>query len=297
MSKYIVTAIAIVALIVGGVAFWQAANPPTVQQMGVTNLDMLHLDGAAESTATPMLLVQNDGTSNSLELRDTNGTPVFYVDVDGNATYTGFSSGGGAVDAPVRIAGATAIATATPALVVDSLGVSVLLDVRDAATPVFSINNGGTWSSTGAGTHSGGQTINNWGVVSAPTAIATATPAMVVNSLGVSNILEVRDAATPVFTVNNGGGVSGKVLEYASADSGLYVVKTSALTTTSVTSATHGFTTSVTAYGCSLGEAPKAGFTTCACSVSSTTVTCAAYVNETTAATATGVLNVWILGK
>lgn len=38
----------------------------------------------------------------------------------------------------------TAIATATPALVVDSLGVSNILEVRDAATPVFAIRNGGT---------------------------------------------------------------------------------------------------------------------------------------------------------
>lgn len=38
----------------------------------------------------------------------------------------------------------TAIATATPALVVDSAGVSNILEVRDAATPVFAIRNGGT---------------------------------------------------------------------------------------------------------------------------------------------------------
>ncbi len=50
-----------------------------------------------------------------------------------------------------------------------------------------------------------GQTNTNWFVVSAPTAIATATPAVVINSLGVSNLFEVRDAATPVFAINNGG--------------------------------------------------------------------------------------------
>lgn len=43
------------------------------------------------------------------------------------------------------------------------------------------------------------------GVVSASTAVATATPAFLVDSLGVSNIFEVRDAATPVFAIRNGG--------------------------------------------------------------------------------------------
>jgi len=42
-------------------------------------------------------------------------------------------------------------------------------------------------------------------IVAAPTAIATATPAAVIDNDGVSNILEVRDAATPVFTVRDGG--------------------------------------------------------------------------------------------
>lgn len=34
--------------------------------------------------------------------------------------------------------------TATPAMIVDSYGVSNLLEVRDAATPVFAVRNGGT---------------------------------------------------------------------------------------------------------------------------------------------------------
>ena len=155
----------------------------------------------AIGTATPVLDIRNNGVSESLVVRNSGGTPVFYVDKDGAATYSGFSSGGGAITAPVGITAPTAVGTATPALMVNSLGAgNVLLDVSDASTPVFSVNNGGNWTATGGGTN------NNWAVVSAPTAIATATPAMVVDSLGVSNILEVRDAATPVFTVNNGGG-------------------------------------------------------------------------------------------
>jgi hypothetical protein len=88
---------------------------------------------------------------------------------------------------------------------IDNAGVSNPFEVRDNATPVFYINNGGGWAATGAGTQSGGQTINNWAIVAAPTDIATATPAAVIDSDGVSNILEVRDVATPVFAIRNGG--------------------------------------------------------------------------------------------
>ena len=42
----------------------------------------------------------------------------------------------------------------------------------------------------------------------APTAIGTATPALMADSLGVSNLFEIRDAATPVFTVADGGNVT-----------------------------------------------------------------------------------------
>ncbi|MGD8499066.1 MAG: hypothetical protein PVJ86_00370 [Phycisphaerales bacterium] len=105
----------------------------------------------------------------------------------------------------VKLAAPTAIGTATPALLIDSSGVSNILEIRDAATPIFTINDGGAVVQVGASTHSGGQTINNWLKVAAPTAIATATPAAVVDSLGVSNILEVRDAATPVIFVDAAG--------------------------------------------------------------------------------------------
>jgi len=43
--------------------------------------------------------------------------------------------------------------------------------------------------------------------VAVPTAVATATPGLMVDSSGVSNIFEVRDAATPVFAINDGGAV------------------------------------------------------------------------------------------
>jgi hypothetical protein len=118
------------------------------------------------------------------------------------------ASGGDTINNWLKVAAPTAIATATPAAVVDSAGVSVILDVRDAATPVFSISDGGAVTQVGARTATGGDTINNWIKAAAPTAIATATPAAVVDSLGVSNILEVRDAATPVAYFPDGGGLT-----------------------------------------------------------------------------------------
>lgn len=106
----------------------------------------------------------------------------------------------------LRIVGPTAATTATPALVVDSLAAGAkLLEVADAGTPVFNIQNGGAWDTAGAGTHGSGQTVNNWVKMAAPTAIATATPAVVVDSLGLSVILEVRDAATPIARFEDGG--------------------------------------------------------------------------------------------
>ena len=46
-------------------------------------------------------------------------------------------------------------------------------------------------------------------VMTGPTAVTTATPAMYVDNLGAGNVsFEVRDAATPVFQVLNGGAVA-----------------------------------------------------------------------------------------
>lgn len=104
----------------------------------------------AVGTATPAVLIDNQGSvANSLEVRK-NATPVFYVDVDGNVTYTGMTSAGGLISAAVGVAAPTAVGTATPAFYVDSLGVSNLFEVRDAATPVFSVANGGAVTGTGA---------------------------------------------------------------------------------------------------------------------------------------------------
>lgn len=113
-------------------------------------------------------------------------TAVFSLDVVSNTTY-------------LNVAAPTAVATTTPAAVIGSAGVSNILELRKNVTPVA------RFDGSGNAVLSGGLNSSGPGVVSAPTAVATATPAFVVNSAGVSNILEVRDAATPVFAIRNGG--------------------------------------------------------------------------------------------
>jgi hypothetical protein len=170
---------------------------------------------AAIGTATPAVVIDCAGASNCFEVRDA-GTPVFSV-ADGGGVTSANTLDSGSLN-NVVVAQPTAATTATPAVIIDSLAAGAnLLEVRDATTPVFTINNGGAWSSIGAGTHSGAQTVNSNIVVSAPTAVATAVPAAVVNSAGVSNLLEVRKASTPVFTVGNGGAVTGLVFQAAAA--------------------------------------------------------------------------------
>lgn len=61
---------------------------------------------------------------------------------------------------------------------------------------------------TGALTTSGSQTNSNWFKVSAPTAIATATPALVVNSAGVSRLVELQKNSTPVAAVDGSGNAT-----------------------------------------------------------------------------------------
>ena len=165
---------------------------------------------------------------------------------------------------------------------------SKLLEVQDAATPVFSILNGGAVSRTGNDTMTGDLAITGAGKVAAATAVATATPALVVDSLGVSNLLEVRDAATPVFTVNDGGVVVGNVLQYGS--SGERAVAASASITGTGTVA-HGLTT-VTWAVCTLAEDVGAGAGDAAyisVAISGNTVTAKAWDDDAAAATETEV--------
>jgi hypothetical protein len=250
-----------------------------VPVLAVTNFGAVHIQDA-NPTAIPALRVNQQGAGKIVEFSD-GGTPVFSI-----------NNGGGIVASTILTQGATlnnlivgqptAATTATPAALIDSLAAgSNLLEVRDAATPVFTINNGGAWSSTGAGTHSGGQTVNNWGKIAAPTAIATATPAMVVDSLGVSTIFEVRDAATPVFTVNNGGTITGLVLQYGTAGQRVYCNASTFTGTLALTSSTTAIATPVVPW-CSLNQDPTGASQTCSTINASGVVTVSVWTSNAT---------------
>lgn len=107
------------------------------------------------ATATPVFVIDSTGArGNLLELRK-NATPVFSVNNDGSATYTGFSSGGGLVNAPAAVAAPTAVGTATPAFYVNNAGVSNVFEARKNATPVVQIDGSGNLTASGGITYSG----------------------------------------------------------------------------------------------------------------------------------------------
>jgi hypothetical protein len=224
------------------------APPQGTVQVEVLNADEFGLSGPAGATDRGSLLcatedgncVESWNGSDIVVYSDQGSTEKFSVDgatgnvvLAGGLTVTGGVTGTnvlttgdqtvagvktfstavavGALTGPVTLTGPTAVATATPAVVVNNLGAANnSFEVRDAATPVFVIGQAGVGSITGALTMSGGYTANNAGYVNAPTAVATATPAFMVNSAGVSNLFEVRDSATPVFQVRDGGAVAAQ---------------------------------------------------------------------------------------
>lgn len=63
---------------------------------GVTNFDGVHLQATSFATATPLFMVNNNGGSRSVEVRNANSTPVWSVDTDGTINQTGSMAGSSA---------------------------------------------------------------------------------------------------------------------------------------------------------------------------------------------------------
>jgi hypothetical protein len=172
-------------------------------------------------TATPGVMVVNAGVGRAQEWRNAAGTPVAGINADGSVVFAGSITsagavnGGGVLGASFAVA-PTTVATATPVFYVNSAtgNTANLMEARVANTPVWSMDASGNVS------RSGSVSGSNWGKISAPTSIATATPAYVVDSLGVSNILEARAAATPQFSVSKVGDttVAGRLLVTGTQD-------------------------------------------------------------------------------
>jgi hypothetical protein len=87
---------------------------------------------------------------------------------------------------------------------VDSLGVSNIFEVRDAATPVVQVYNGGAVHLTGNIDGAGASFTS--GSIAAPTAVGTATPALYINNAGVSDQIAIADGGVVAFQMYNGGG-------------------------------------------------------------------------------------------
>lgn len=114
------------------------STPPVITGLtGPLNLTV----PTAVTTATPGAIINNLGAANNaFEVRDA-ATPVFVVGQAGVGSIAGaMTMSGGAV-----VTGPTAAATASPGMYVDNLGAgNVSFEVRDAATPVFQVLNGGS---------------------------------------------------------------------------------------------------------------------------------------------------------
>jgi hypothetical protein len=65
---------------------------------GVTNFTGVHIQATAQATATPLLMVENDGVSRSFEVRNSSATPVYAIDNDGSVTQSGATTAGGNLD-------------------------------------------------------------------------------------------------------------------------------------------------------------------------------------------------------
>jgi hypothetical protein len=116
---------------------------------------------------------------------------------EGTMTQAGASS----LENFLHIAVPTAVATATPGVMINSAAVSAPLEIRKASTPVFQVNGSGNIDAEGSLDMAGP------GKFTVPTAVATATPGVLINVVGVSAPLEVQKAATKLFQVAGSGNV------------------------------------------------------------------------------------------
>jgi len=233
----------------------------------------------AIATATPAFVVSSAGVSQIASFRD------------GTTELLGIRNGGSVI-----VSAPTAQATAVPAFIADSAGKPNVIEARVAATPMWYVNSSGGWYAGGNGYSDGRLTLANVGMVAAPTSVATATPAWVVDSAAVSNPFEVRAASTPVFAVQKDGDVVGKVLGFGTAGE-VAVAATASFTTTGTVA--HGLTT-VTWAVCTLAQDADddAGDTaSISVSISTNVVTVKAWQDNATAATDTDVdVNCLVIG-
>jgi hypothetical protein len=166
----------------------------------------------AIGTATPALIVYNNGVSVPFEVRNSSGTPVAAIGADGAVVFAGSITSAGAVNGGGVLGASLAVAPTTQA----------------SATAAFYIN-----SATGNTGALQDWRINNVNVqsmgpsgsllmpvyVNVGAAATTATPVFKVQSAGAGNVVSVVSAGTPVFRVNAAGNVTSYGVAQFNAES------------------------------------------------------------------------------
>jgi hypothetical protein len=128
--------------------------------------------------------------------------PPVPLNDDGGISAQGYSNFSG-----LKVAAPTVFTTATPGALIDCAGLGTCLEVRDGATPVWQVNNGGSVTRTGDDAITGDVTITGRGIVAGPTTVPTAQAALDVSNAGVGEVAEFNDGTTELMGVRNGGGV------------------------------------------------------------------------------------------
>lgn len=98
--------------------------------------------------------------------------------------------------------------TATPVFLANQSGTGKILELQDAGTPVYSVNDGGGVSQTGDQTLTGDFSLAGNAIVAGPTVATTATPMASLNTAAdAPDLLVISKDATPVVFVHNSGQV------------------------------------------------------------------------------------------
>lgn len=132
---------------------WNSNDDVFYRDAGGTETIRLDGQGSARiavptqvGTATPGLVIQAGANSNAFEIRNAGATPVFQVGAGGAIVASQILTQAASLEG-LTVSQPTAATTATPAALIDSLAAGTnLLEIRDAATPVFTIRNGGAVS-------------------------------------------------------------------------------------------------------------------------------------------------------
>jgi len=168
----------------------------------------VQVNATAVATSTPGILIKA-GYGNPIEVQNVSATPVFYVDSDGAATYSGFSSGGGAVDGDTTITGTL---TTSEGITATTGGVTAVAGGLTATAGGLTVTAGGATVTAGGLTVTAGNTALNGGLTMDTSAFSVADTTgntVVSGTLTVSNTSSLVGAldmnAAVISNIGNAG--------------------------------------------------------------------------------------------